>query len=117
MGEVAVLLSKIFGAAVGYALGMGIIYIFLISLAGYMAGGWYFKKKSCQIDLLMKVFGWLNLVAWFLPITGYFIGFASWRFFENNKNKTLKIITIIGITLSLINGAAGIILRQLGYLT
>lgn len=111
-------LSKIAGyiaTGAGFALGYFFGWIFLLIvivpfIVGHIFSGWYLKERGNT--KIVEIIMWSNLVAWLLPIAGYFTSGATIKLSEleigSNKKKRL-ILGYTGFGLSLVNSIIGVL--------
>jgi cation transport ATPase len=105
-GWIVYFISFALGKLVG---GVLLLIVLVPSLLGTVFAGWFSKKNGTEHGLV-KIIVWINLIAWILPVLGYFTSSAT-VVFANHSSKHKKMWMALGIlafALSLINSYLGI---------
>jgi hypothetical protein len=107
---------KIGSIIIGYFLGRYLGLVIFIFIGAFLLGSWFptwYTKREKISPNLVKWIVWSNVITWFLPPLGILTGFAALGFSNTfaSETKKYKTLAIVGIVLSLINAASGILLN------
>lgn len=93
--------------------------IILVIAASYYVGDWiavwYLKRKTIN-ERAIRYVSWANLIAWTLPLLGFFIAGLSHGFYVQSvsqSRKKYRILAFLGVVLSVLNGVGRIVFERL----
>lgn len=100
------------GVVVGQVLGIAGLLGFLVAFAiGYFPGMWLGKwwGKKASAERSVKYLIYINIIAWLIPLIGYFVGGLTLTMVHEKKipGKLYPILGYGGLLLSVINGIWG----------
>ena len=108
LGILPLIAAYILGHFLGIGLIILVIFFYIFRFIGIKIAGWYLKKEK-KNHRIMRYFIFSNFILWVVPFLGIPIGFMSLKFsnYFSEKSKKFRIISIIGIVMSVLNSIAG----------
>jgi hypothetical protein len=101
---------------IGWLTGLGLIFVLIMGVLGYLAGWLYSKSRLGVTDGVENFVSWANVVTWIIPFIGIIVSCASLATISRVASKDRRriiILTYVGLYLSLANSILGEIVIML----